>query len=174
MSCQFLLPDPGIEPGSPALQTDSLPSEPTGKPTMLPWPLPTKTACGHWVIVGEWREKRRVQRTYEKIGRVKGQWTTRGGGGISAKNYQELHYLMFNWVFLLNSLRAWALAQLCPILCDPMHYIAHQVFLPRNFPGKNTGMSYHFLLQNILQLSTKPLFKSISHVSHMSVSVHGR
>ena len=26
------LPDPGIEPGSPALQVDSLPSEPPGKP----------------------------------------------------------------------------------------------------------------------------------------------
>ena len=26
------LPDPGIEPGSPALQTDALPSEPPGKP----------------------------------------------------------------------------------------------------------------------------------------------
>ena len=27
------LPDPGIEPRSPALQTDTLPSEPPGKPT---------------------------------------------------------------------------------------------------------------------------------------------
>ena len=27
------LPDPGIEPRSPTLQTDSLPSEPPGKPT---------------------------------------------------------------------------------------------------------------------------------------------
>ena len=26
------LPDPGIEPGSPALQADSLPSEPPGEP----------------------------------------------------------------------------------------------------------------------------------------------
>ena len=26
------LPDPGIEPGSPALQADDLPSEPPGKP----------------------------------------------------------------------------------------------------------------------------------------------
>ena len=26
------LPDPGIEPGSPELQADSLPSEPLGKP----------------------------------------------------------------------------------------------------------------------------------------------
>ena len=29
------LPNPGIEPGSPALQADSLPSEPPGKVTLL-------------------------------------------------------------------------------------------------------------------------------------------
>ena len=29
------LPDPGIEPGSPALQADALTSEPPGKPTPL-------------------------------------------------------------------------------------------------------------------------------------------
>ena len=29
------LPDPGIEPMSPALQADSLPSEPAGKPRVL-------------------------------------------------------------------------------------------------------------------------------------------
>ena len=29
------LPDPGIEPGSPALQADTLTSEPPGKPTLL-------------------------------------------------------------------------------------------------------------------------------------------
>ena len=29
------VPKPGIEPGSPALQADSLPSEPPGKPTIL-------------------------------------------------------------------------------------------------------------------------------------------
>ena len=28
------LPDPGIEPGSPALQADSLPSKPSGKPNV--------------------------------------------------------------------------------------------------------------------------------------------
>ena len=28
------LPNPGIEPGSPALQADSLPSEPPGKPNI--------------------------------------------------------------------------------------------------------------------------------------------
>ena len=30
------LPEPGLEPGSPALQTDALPSEPPGKPTYSP------------------------------------------------------------------------------------------------------------------------------------------
>ena len=29
------LPDPGIKPGSPALQADALPSEPPGKPLKL-------------------------------------------------------------------------------------------------------------------------------------------
>ena len=29
------LPNPGIEPGSPALQADTLPSEPPGKPSPL-------------------------------------------------------------------------------------------------------------------------------------------
>ena len=33
------LPDPGIEPGSPALRADALPSEPPGKPT-LAWKIP--------------------------------------------------------------------------------------------------------------------------------------
>ena len=28
------LPNPGIEPGSPTLQADSLPSEPTGRPSL--------------------------------------------------------------------------------------------------------------------------------------------
>ena len=31
------LPDPGMEPGSPALQADSLPSEPPGKPIRELW-----------------------------------------------------------------------------------------------------------------------------------------
>ena len=41
------LPDPGIEPGSPALQADSLPSEAPGKPQFLVLPL-SKETCGVW------------------------------------------------------------------------------------------------------------------------------
>ena len=36
------LPNPRIKPGSPALQTDSLPSEPPGKPNV------TKDKLGDW------------------------------------------------------------------------------------------------------------------------------
>ena len=32
VGCHFLLSDPGVEPGSPALQADALLSEPPGKP----------------------------------------------------------------------------------------------------------------------------------------------
>ena len=38
------LPDPGIEPGSPTLQADTLPSEPPGKPWMVTWLVPKDTA----------------------------------------------------------------------------------------------------------------------------------
>ena len=38
------LPDPGTEPGSPALQADSLLSEPQGIPIMLSKISPTKTS----------------------------------------------------------------------------------------------------------------------------------
>ena len=37
--------------------------------------------------------------------------------------------------------------QLYPTLCNPMDYIAARLLCPWNFPGKNTGVRYHFLLQ---------------------------
>ena len=44
-----IFPDPGIEPGSPALQADALPSEPLGNPMMTPnWTdlYASITSCG--------------------------------------------------------------------------------------------------------------------------------
>ena len=35
--------------------------------------------------------------------------------------------------------------RLCPTLCDPMD----RFLCPRDFPGKNTGVGCHFLLQGI-------------------------
>ena len=40
------LPNPGIEPRSPSLQTDSLPSEPPGKQNYLPLKIIEKYAYG--------------------------------------------------------------------------------------------------------------------------------
>ena len=48
------LPDPGIEPGSPALEADTLTSEPPGKPTTLPlFSVPTQLCFfpqGPWLV----------------------------------------------------------------------------------------------------------------------------
>ena len=41
-------------------------------------------------------------------------------------------------------------AQSCPTLCDPMNCSLPDSFGPWNFPGKNTGVSCHFLLQGNL------------------------
>ena len=45
------LPDPGIEPRSPALQADALPSEPPGKPRILLYHAPTNGRLGLSVLV---------------------------------------------------------------------------------------------------------------------------
>ena len=41
-------------------------------------------------------------------------------------------------------------AQSCPTLCNLMGCIAHQAPLSMCFPGKNTGVGCHFLLQYLL------------------------
>ena len=45
------LPDPGIEPGFPALQADALLSEPPGKPNT--WQLERNIALTRWIFVGK-------------------------------------------------------------------------------------------------------------------------
>ena len=41
------------------------------------------------------------------------------------------------------------LLHLCPILCDPSGLQPARLLCLRNFPGKNTGMGCHALLQGI-------------------------
>ena len=47
------LPDPGIEPGSPALQADSLPTELSGKPRVPDW-LQSHVSVFAYVILRAW------------------------------------------------------------------------------------------------------------------------
>ena len=43
-----------------------------------------------------------------------------------------------------------SVAQSCPTLCDPMDCSPPDSFHPWNFPGNNTGVGCHFLLQGNL------------------------
>ena len=45
------LPDPGIEPGSPVLQADALPSEPLGKPGSDTREAPSGSDRGEWIEI---------------------------------------------------------------------------------------------------------------------------
>ena len=47
---QVIFPDPGIKPRSPALQVDSLPTEPPGKPTELNSWFPGERAPDHSLL----------------------------------------------------------------------------------------------------------------------------
>ena len=42
-----------------------------------------------------------------------------------------------------------SVAQWCPTLWDPMDYSLPRLLRPWEFPGKNTGVGCHFLLQGI-------------------------
>ena len=63
-----------------------------------------------------------------------------------------------------------SVAQLCLILCHPWT-VAHKAPLSRDFPGKNTGVGCHFLLQGIFPTQgSKPGFlhckQILDHLSH--------
>ena len=51
------LPDTGIEPASPALQADSLPSEVQGKPSPSPWLPASLSQPRRWLQGGGWGAK---------------------------------------------------------------------------------------------------------------------
>ena len=54
------LPDPRTEPGSPAVQADSLWSEPPGKPRLTLWTLTNRGQCGLWCYRGSWQSRDRA------------------------------------------------------------------------------------------------------------------
>ena len=54
--------------------------------------------------------------------------------------------------------------QLCPTLCDPINCSPPRLLCPWNFPGKNTGMCCHFLLQeNFLTQRSNPCLLHLLH-----------
>jgi len=47
-------------------------------------------------------------------------------------------------------------------LCSPMDCIAHQAPLSMEFPGKNTGVGWYFLLQGIFCIDRQILYHCIT------------
>ena len=67
-----------------------------------------------------------------------------------------------SWLSSLSCI-LYSVAQSRPTLCDPMDYsLTARLHCLWNFPGKNTGMGCHFLLQGILP---NPGIESMSPVS---------
>ena len=57
------------------------------------------------------------------------------------------------------------LAQSCPTLCYPVEYSPRRLLCPWDFPGQNTGVGYHFLLQGIFP--TQGLNPGLPHCRQM-------
>ena len=51
--------------------------------------------------------------------------------------------------FFKSCMHACSVLQSCPTLCDPHRLEPARLLCPWNFPGKNTGVGCHFLLQGI-------------------------
>ena len=65
-------------------------------------------------------------------------------------NPSDFILLMTVWVLSdMSSLMCIVRAQLCPTLCHPMDCSLASPLCPWDFPGKNTGVGCHFLLQGI-------------------------
>ena len=67
-------------------------------------------------------------------------------------------------------------AQSCPTLCDPMDCSLTRLLRPWDFPGKNTGVGCHFLLQEIFPTQgLNPGFphcrQMLYHLSHQGRSL---
>ena len=115
------LPNPGIEPSSPALQVDSLPAEPQGKPICwhrlpgLPWAT-SKAGCGRLCPGVHLALYPTSPLTFTPRLSAIG-----GGGGVQS--------LIRVWFF-----------------CDPMNCVAHQAPLPMGFPRQEywRGLPFPF------------------------------
>ena len=69
--------------------------------------------------------------------------------------FRKEGYASLLWVCVCS------VAQSCPTLCNPMDYSPSRLLCPWDFPGKNIGVSCHFLLQGIF--STQELNPCLLH-----------
>ena len=80
--------------------------------------------------------------------------------------HQNKHFHTFKMCMcavLLSNERVCSVPQLCPTVCDPTECSLPGSSVHRNFPGKNTRIGCHFLLQGIF-----PVQGSNPHLIHTS------
>ena len=70
-------------------------------------------------------------------------------------NLHEIKTTCFSFISVCSG------AQPCPTLCGPMDCNSPDSLVRRDFPGKNTGVGCHFLLQGIFPIQGS---KSLSHL----------
>ena len=77
---------------------------------------------------------------------------------VITNNQKNLEKNIYIYIFFL-------LTQSCPTLCNPMDCSCpHRLLCPWDFPGKNTEVGCHFLLQGIfLAQGSKPCFFCLLH-----------
>ena len=85
---------------------------------------------------------------------------------ILARKSQWLYKSCLDWLCVCVCVCARVRAQLCPTLCDPhgCNLQPASFLCPWNFPGKNTGVGYHFFLQGIFQIQESN--SSLLHLLH--------
>ena len=82
--------------------------------------------------------------------------------------------IVCNDVHICSGFECLLVPQSCPTLCDPMGYIQPiRLLCPWDFPGKNTGVGCHFLLQGIFPTQgSNPHFLYLLHWQTDSLSLH--
>ena len=88
------------------------------------------------------------------------------------ESFETVNSTLRNCVSILFHFAFVVLAnQSCLTLCNPVDYKPTRFFHPWDFPGKNTGVDFHFLLQEIFLtqglnlglLYCRQMFYSLSH-----------
>ena len=74
----------------------------------------------------------------------------------TTRQFPESRFL--NYLFNCVCVCVCMCARLCPTLCDPMDCSPARLLCPWNFPGKNTGVDCHFLLEGIFPTQGSNLY----------------
>ena len=126
------LPNPGIKPRSPALQADSVPSDPPVKPK--------NTGVGSQSFLQRIFPTQKLNQGLLHCRQI-----------LYQLSYQGSPFCSLLYVKCLALGKESEVAQSYPTLCNPMDCSPTRLLNPWNFLGKSIGVGCHFLLQGVFQ-----------------------